>query len=284
MLVIRNTTVLTAIAAGNDVVVATCPMVQGAKLISVAGELHVIGAEAAPVNQFQAYGFSGEVIPVRDPDTAIDINTLWDQMVTKTVVPTILAGTAVLEFDFDTTDISPDVEPGEVDIHDLTGLLDPTTQIIAPVIEWLSAAKGTPMAVAAGTPDTYTPKSYKTFRSLRKITALEPSFACLAISSPSLDVTEGTFTTPTTPTSWAILENLRNVMNDFWRINAGLVETGAESPYADISSEIGDLVSPPMVNASGSLDAMTYTVLCKSTWTLDFPGSSIPSRLDANNE
>jgi len=284
VIVIRNTTSLGTVGVGADTVCAVAPMAAGAKLISVVGELHVIGAEAAPIDQFAAYGFSGEVIPVMDPDSAEDINALWDKMVTKTVLPTILAGTPTLEFDFDTADVSPDVEPGEVDMHDLTGMLDPTNQIIAPVIEWMSSAKGTPMAVVAGTPDTYTPRSYKTFRSMRKVVADMSSFACLAISSPSLDVKGTSFQTPATPQHWAILENLRNVMQDFWRINAGMIEAGAESPYAEISTQIGNLVAPEMVEAAVRLDPMLFVFMCRATWTIEFDPLSIPNTLDANNE
>lgn len=284
MRVVRNTTMLVAIAAGADGVVAWAPMPAGARLLSVTGELHLIGAEAAPVDAFAAYGFSGEVVPVVDPDGAIDVNLLWDNMVTKPVEPITAAATIGQEFDFDTTQVNPDVEPGEVDLADISGMLDPGKRIFAPTIEWLSAAKGTPMAVVAGTPDTYTPKSYKTFRSQANVSAEMESYALLAVSSPSLDKTQAAATIVNSPQQWGILQNLRNVMEDFWRIQVGMTEAGAETPYAEISTMIGDLVSPDMVQASTFVDPLAYRVLCHATWLLDMPGSSIPGTLAGHNE
>lgn len=284
MLVIRNTTTVDTVPAGQDKVAAWAPIPQGGKLISVAGEVHVIGTEGRPVNKFAAYGWSGELVPIMDPDTSIGLNTLWDNMVVKPVEPTTSAGNSTVDWDFETANQEPDVEPGEVDIVDLTGLVDPTKSIMDPQIEWLSAAKGTPIAVFGATPDTYTPRSYKTFRSSRGLVADMPSYALLAFSSPLLGDTQSSVSTPSTIKKWAILENLRNVMEDFWRINTGMIEAGAEDPYSLISTNVANLVAPDMVDPSDLMDPQTYTFMCRATWVLEFPGSSIPNTLEGNNE
>lgn len=264
--------------------VAWAPIPDGAKLLSVTGELHVIGSEAAPTNQLSAYGFSGELVPVIDPDGSIDINTLWDNMVTKPVDPTTTASTTMLEFDFDTGQTDPDVEPGDIDLQDLTGLLDPTKQIFSPHIEWMSFAKGAPIATAAGTPDTYTPRSYKTFRSMRTLEAEGASYALLAVSSPLLGDEQTGENIESTPKAWAIMENIRNVMEDLWKMQVGMVEAGAESPYAEGVSFIAELLAPKMINpASTLLDPMQLTVFCMADWVLEFPGNSIPNTLDAKS-
>ena len=144
MLIIRNTTTLGVVPAGTDKVAAWAEIPGGGKLVSVAGELHVVGSEGQPIDKFNAFGFSGELVPLMDPDTSVSLDSLWDQMVTKPVEPTISANTSAVDWDFDTADTAPDVEPGEVDMNDLTGLLDPTKSIIPPTIEWMSVAKGTP--------------------------------------------------------------------------------------------------------------------------------------------
>lgn len=265
---------------------AWAPIPMGGKLLSVHGELHILGTQDANTRKFSAYGFSGELVPIIDPDAALNINTVWDNMVTKPVVPTSLAATSTVDFDFDSTSNGPDVEPGEVDVNDMTGLLDPNKSIMDPHIEWLSAAKGTPAGHSqTQSDDTYTPRSYKTFRSQRAIKADLSSYALLAISSPALDRDAVTALTNENPLQWAILENLHNVMNDFWRINVGMIESSAESPYSEISEAIGDLVSPDMINPSSTmLEPMAYSVLCTAEWLLDMPNSSIPNVLDAKNE
>lgn len=287
MRVVRNTTMSKNISGGSDGVVAWTPVPAGGRLLGVQGELHIIGPEAARVDNFHAFGFSGELVPVNDPDTGVGIDTLWDEMVTKTAVATEAYGTSgiTVDYDWDTADTDPDVEPGEVDVNDLTGLLDATREIFPPRIEWMSAAKGNPMSVAAGTPDTYTPRAFKQFRSSRKMVAAQPSYAMLALSAPALDRNIASASTMGTVKDWAILENLRNVMDDFWRINTGMIESGAESPYDFISKAVGDLVSPTMVQpATPLMVSASVTFMCQATWFLDFPGTSVPGTLEGSNE
>lgn len=263
--------------------VAWCPVPDGARLLGVQGELHVIGAEAAPTNQLSAYGFSGELIPIPDPDGSIDINTLWDNMVTKPVEPTTTAATSVVDFDFDTANTDPDTEPGKIDLNDLLGLLDPTKQIMSPHLEWMSFAKGNPISVGAATPDTYTPRSFKTFRSSRTLIAEGSSYAMLAVSSPNLDDDQTTESTEANSKAWAIYENIKNVMNDFWKMQTGLTEAGAESPYDTVTTILTELLSPKMINpVSSLLDPMQYTAFCVADWLIDIPDKSIPNVLDAN--
>ncbi|HIB65852.1 MAG TPA: hypothetical protein EYO33_12270 [Phycisphaerales bacterium] len=284
MLVVRKTTQGLVAAVGSDRVVASCPLVAGAKVVSVSGELHVLGSEGVDTDNFSAYGISGELVPVMDADSQLSVDALWDNMVVKPGNPSTAAATASVDWDFDSADGDPDVEVGLADVNDLTGLLDPNKEIIPPTIEWLSFAKGTPVPVVAGTPDTYTPRSFKTFRG-RGVTADMPSFALIAFSAPSLDETSATVETQTGDSkTWAILENLRNVMQDFWRINVGLIESNAESPYSDISSAVTNLVSPDSIAVAGMLVALEYRVLCTTTWVVDFPGTEVPNVLDGNNE
>lgn len=284
MLVVRKTTFAQVIAAGTDEVIASCPLVGGAKVKTVTGELHVLGPESTEADNFFAYGISGELVPIMDPDATIDLNALWDQMVVKPNNPSTTAGGQAIDWDFDSADADPDVEVGLADINDLAGQLDPNTSIIPPTIEWLSAAKGTPFGVIAGTPDSYTPRSFKTFRG-RPVMADGPSHALIAFSAPSLDETQTAIEALTgTPTKWSILENLRNVMQDFWRINVGMIEAGAESPYADISTAVANLVAPDSSADAGMLVPLAWRVLCLCTWVIDFPGSEVPTVLDGNNE
>lgn len=258
----------------------------GGRLKSVTGELHVIGAEAQDIDLFAAYGFSGELVPVMDADGALDINVLWDNMVAKPVQPTSTAATDVVDWDTDgPAQTGPDVEPGEVDMKDITGLLDVNKALFQPRIEWMSFAKGAPVSVAAGTPDTYTPRSYKTFQSRRVLKADMPSYALLAVSSPSLDNEQTTKTIINTAANWGVLENLRSIMQDFWRINTGMIEATAESPYDVASARIADLVSPDMINPATTLVApQAFTVMCHCTWLLEMPDSQVSGVIAAQNE
>lgn len=284
MFVVRETTHSGILAANSDRVCAYSPIAPGGTLVSVQGEIHMVGPEATPTAIFNAYGFSGSLEPLIDPDSSIDLNTFWDNMVVKPGPAASSAGSVNFDWDFDTTDTSPDVAVGELDLNAVAGLLTPGKEIIAPRIEWVSAAKNRGLGHdPAATPYDYQPTSYKTFRSNRRLAAQEgqAAYAMLALSSPILDNEDITQSTLATPADWAILGNLKNVMQDFWRVNAGMVDAGAESPYVEASLAIEELVAPDIVQPStATIAAVQWTWLCHATWLLEFPDSSVPKTLD----
>lgn len=287
MLVVRETVMAGAVTIGGDKICGYAPIPQDGKLISVEGEVHVFLDEETPVKQVRGYGISAEMVPVVDPDDVTALDSMWDNMVTKQSDAVVAAATVGVDFDYDTLDTAPDVEPGEVDLNRMTGLLNPTKRIFEPHMEWMSFAKGPGRGFLRvdSADDHYIPTSYKTFRSRRRLVAEKmPHYALIALSAPSMDDEETSHSSITAAGNWGILGNLDNVMDDFWRINAGLVEAGAESPYAEISAQIEDLVAPPIhqpaTGVIGPATSLTFMVACK--WVMDFPEESFTGPLKAN--
>lgn len=276
----------------NDEVVAFAPMPEGAKLLNVHGELHVIGREQQSTRLFTGYGFGGELVPdPMDDDAALSLETLWDRYVTKTVVATEAHSTTMLDWDWNTSDGEPFLEPGEMDINDVLGLGMATKKIFDPRLEILSFAKGGPQAHAIvgdhTADDTYTPRDFKTFNSNNRLVADENSWAMLAVAAPNFErrqTVKNNFGS-TGARDWAILSNLRNVLGDFWKINVGMIESGAESPYDIVSSAIQELVTPLMIDNdidnSTMFQDLSWIYVCKSQWTIDYPSDSIPNKIDA---
>lgn len=284
MLVSRKTVAAGVVASNADVVCAWSPIAPGGKLLSVSGELHMIGPEGTLIGIASPYGFSGRVEPVIDPDGVLTMDTLWDQMVTKPG-PISIDTTDRIDYDWDTADTGPDVEVGEMDQTQIAGYLDQGSDIFPGRIEMVSFAK-TPRSWTAGTPDTYTPTDYKTFRSskvIAKPSETTPAYAMLAVSSPALADEETSHTMlggVNSGRDWGILQNLKSIMDDFWRINAGMIEDGAESPYDHASIAVENLVVPPIVQPSTAIiEAETWTWICVADWLLDFPDSMVPGIL-----
>lgn len=280
MIVVRETIVAGVVAPGTDKVLAWAPIPEGGKLLSVTGELHVLGLEEDSIDKFHGYGFSGELIPVVDPDAGVSLDTMWDYQVTKPADASVAAATTALDFDWDTSDTGPDVEPGQADLNQMLGLVESTKKIIEPVLEIVSFPKqrtGSYHEETSGD-DQWVPTDYKTFRSERKLVSRQgPSFAMLAFSSPTMDEEETSPTLESTVGQWGILGNLDNVLNDMWKMNAGLTDVGAIAPYLNASNEIEQLVAPDIVQpADAILSPTQWTVLCKATWLLDFPSSTVP--------
>lgn len=282
---IRRTIGSRDIAAGSDEPLAWAPMSEGMTLISVTGKLHVLGPEAIPINLFGAYGFSGYVMPVIEPEGgSVGAKATWDTMVTKAVDLSSVAATEQIDYDWDTADAGPAIEPGELDPSGLLGVgEDVTKTIIEPRLEFVSWANSRQGGWVAGSPDVYNPSDFKTFRSARRLTAERPSMALLAVSSPSMtDVTEGMNAfTATGMQNWGMLENLDEVMRAALIAALGLTETGAESPFGDMALFIQELVAPDMSDESAThFLSNIWRVMCEATWVFELEGSSIPMTLD----
>ena len=86
-------------------------------------------------------------------------------------------------------------------------------------------------------------------------------------------------TTISTPGEWAIMENMQSALDDLWKIQSGLVETTAESPYSDITTLLEDLIAPPMFTQSGTtmLTSVGWNAWLEMTWELELQARSQPS-------
>lgn len=280
MRVFRRTNTYRQVAAGTDVVVGHCPLPAGAQLIQTWGKLHMIASTKSTVTRAVGYGFSGHVLPILDPDNALPVDTLWDYQVTKAVDPTTVAATIGAEFDWDTTNTTPELEPGELDLERVMGLYRDKTEFIDPrfqLLTWANARQGA--YEESGT--SYTPTDFKSVRSTRRMEVDTPSYALVGVSSPSMDDQVTAESTIATPGEWAIMENLESALDDFWKIQTGLIEVGAESPYSDISLLLEDLIAPPIFTpvSPDLIDIVAWNAYCEMTWEIDIPRRSFGSTL-----
>jgi hypothetical protein len=289
MKVLRKQLVGVVVSAGADKIFAWAPIPEGGKLLSVTGALHVVSAnEGVGLQTMKGYGVSGELAPVQDPDSVDSLDVLWDHVVTKPTELSLTAATPGLDWDWDTSDTGPDVEPGEVDINTMINALSPTKEIMAPRLEVLSYAKsvnGTFRQVDSAT-DEWVPTDYKTYQSRRRLVAENgPAYAMLAFSSPTFDREE---TTPSEIVNnvkeWTMLANLRSIMQDMWKMQMGGTEAGAIEPYRSASELIEHLVAPDIVQpGSEILASSTWTVFAETTWLLDLPEQAAIGMLKADN-
>jgi len=290
MLIVRKQIVAVIVSAGTDKVMAWAPIPEGGKLVSVQGALHLLGTEETPLDQIKGYGVSAELVPVVDPDAVAlggaTLDTLWDYEVTKPG-DVAVSTTAGLDWDWDNSDTGPDVEPGEMDINTMLNALSPTKEIMAPHLEIVSYAKtrpGTYHEETSGT-DQWVPVDYKTFRSQRKLVAEGmPHYAMIALSSPTFDEELTGPDLIDTVTEWTLLGNLRSILQDFWKIQAGAAASGAVEPYATAATLIERLVAPPIIQPSTALlTPGTWSALCETTWLLDFPEQQALGMLKGDN-
>lgn len=283
MMVIARTHVAQSIGTNADVVMGGMPIPTGGKLLSVQGELHIIAAnEDQPVIGFNGYGFGGELVPIVESDVADDYQEIWNNVVVKASNLTTTAGTNNLDFDWDTADSGPAIEPGEVDVDALLGLTQGQKTFIEPRMNWVSWAKNRQGGFIAGTPDDWQPSDFKTFRSKRRLTADVPSAAILAVSNPLFDtvIAASADLTPANEGGWYMLQNMRDTMRELGKFQAGLSDTGAESPGADASALIETIIAKSLVTDAALFLDIAWIAMCSATWVIDYPDDSIPRTLD----
>lgn len=282
MRVISKTIGALSVAVGADEPLAWAPMPKGATLHSVTGEIHIIGFENRSIAQFAAYGFSGYMVPVIDPDAAATLKVTWDTMVVKVQEPNSAAATETIDYEWVTADTGEVVQPGEMNIARMTNLgNERQREIFHPRIEFLSFAKGPQAGFVAGTPDAWAPTDFKTFKSTRKLISKEPSYAMLTVTNPSLGDVTTAISTIAGAGQWARHMHLKEIVSDFWKAQAGMLEAGAESPYAEAVNSIQTLVAPDMLDESATLfdDANPITAMIVATWDIDYPDNATPKVL-----
>jgi len=274
------------VAPGSDRVLVAMPLPKGGAVESVTGEIHIIGGEGSSVNKFMAWGFSGHVVEILDPEESVEYNAIWDDIVSKAVDMTTLAGSSTVDINWDTLDGGPEIEPGEVDVNALLGMTHKDKELIPPRLEWISYAKSRQGGYVSETSatDTWTPSDYKTFRSRRKIRAAQPSAAMLAISSPSLTDTEvaSSFKPPNTAGQWYMLQNIRDTIKEMGKAQAGLMEANDDLPFELATVMLQHhMLAPDMLDETTTQYlARTWTSQINCTWVIDLPGDSIPRTLD----
>ena len=282
MIVIARTIGSTPVGGGTDKVLVGMPLPKGGKLISVSGEIHMVGEETQDTGKWMAWGLSGQLIPVVDPQVPITYDTLWDHNVVKASEVEVAVGVS-FDWDWDAIDSTPEIEPGSIDIDALLGMTQNQKEFIPPRVEWVSWAKSRQGGFALGSPDSFLPSDYKTFRSKRTLVAEEPSMLLIGISSPTLDETElgGAQVTPNSIPQWFMLQNMEATLRDMAKAQAGLLEVGAESPYSEAATLIQNLIARKMLDvAPTGYNSMSWKALVAATWVIDLPGDSIPKSLD----
>lgn len=288
MLVLRKQLVGVVVTSGQDKVFAWAPIPEGGKLLSVQGELHINGTtEEKNIEELFGYGVSGELVQVQDPDASDTLDVLWDHVVTKPGDASLASATPGLDWDWDTSDVAPDVEPGETDINQLLNTLQPTKVIMEPHLEVLSWAKGRngTYKQVDSVSDQWVPTDYKTFRSRRKVVAENgPAYALLAFSSPAFDSEELASDIVNDVKEWTMLGNLRAILKDMWKMQMGGSEAGAIEPYASASTLIENLVAPDIVQPSTAMvKTTTWNCFAVTTWLLDLPEQAAIGMLKGEN-
>lgn len=272
--VFRNTTYSVNVVAESDVVIMDCPVPAECQQHNVWAEMHAWGIEADALDWDQAtmYGLEAWVIPVPDPDTALDLNTLWDRFVPK---DTEVASGA---FDLDpaTAVTGSFFDLGEVNLDAVMDMSNLRSEH-----QWYSRRKMLSWAnsrvnLTPGTPDLYSAQDVHKIRARKTIAAEYMSWSVMAFGAPSLTDLDSSRSTYASEALWMQTKYIDVVLEQAWVELVGLTEAGAETPWTDAALAVQDLVEPEPVGGTGTDTAnfanMDYHVFANATFEIEVPG------------
>lgn len=260
----------TIVAPGADKVIASYPLPQDGVLNNVWLEIHVIGEEGVSFLKACMYGISGFVLPVPDPDAATPVDTLWDQLVPKDV----LESSGAFDLDTGATDTTPEFEIGVPDISAIFDLQSMEPREIfrrRKLITIASSAIG--FEKVDSSVDLFTPVDLVKTQVRKNVRVGMPSMVLFGFSSPATTNTTATAITIPSETQWMLLQFLEVALENAFMWVAGLIETGAETPYEESSQFIADLVETLVFEATaGSWHPTTWTIFTEATFDITVPG------------
>lgn len=267
-------------AAGADIVVGGVLLPSESVLNNVWGDVHAVSLISMDFDRAVLYGCSGYVLPVEDPNATNAFDTIWDTMVPK---DTDFAAGA-LDLDAESANTSPEFEPGEPNINRLMDL-----QVNDQDLRWFHRRKMLSFATrptgfdSGDTPKSFIPADNFRVRSRKNIEADYHSAALLGFSSPGMDdVTTTSWVSAADSVHWMQLKYLDVTLEQAFMQLAGLVETGAETPWEEAAALLEDLLEPTVVEiTAGDFTAPSWNVFAALTFDVTVPGLIAKQQISA---
>ncbi len=196
--------------------------------------------EAATFASVFAVAFEMWILPILDPDAALPVDTIWDNLVPKDTVAT------TIDLDTAAIDVNNFFEPGEVDMSAIYDIgLRPQrvyhqhgylTLANSALIVWQDSQS--PFLLK------FWPGGSLNFRLKRSFKVRQPSVLALAIASPAMGTKTSVAPSVLTEAQLPQVKYMRDVVQRGLMSSLGLVEAGAETPWEDAAALIKTHLDP----------------------------------------
>lgn len=190
--------------------------------------------------QVVAYACEGWLLPVLDPDSAANYDTLWDNLVPKD------SDVETLDLDTGAVDTSSMYEPGEIDLSALFDVgLQPEriyhrhricTSARNSLLTFQDAVTPfSPLWIAGDSFDIHLKKRYR---------VNQPTVLVFGVGLPLGDDTSATSPTILTEGQWPQVKYFRHVLERALLHTLGVIEAGAETPWEEATALIKTHLDP----------------------------------------
>ncbi len=260
-----------AVTPGTDFTLSSYPLGAGCTLNNVHVEGHFMATQESDAADAVFYGLSGFIVPVTDPDSGVNVDVLWDNLIPKDLDQ----GAGLFDLDTGAADTTPEFEIGELDLSAIFDLVSLAPKEIFRRRKMVTAASNpTGYNVVSAGPDTWSPMDYFTSQVRKRFRSPTMSMILFGVSSP--DTSQTTTTIPLIPTEpqWMMLRMLDRVLEDMLYFVAGLaVESTSTTPFDEASAFIANLVENDVFEGTGgSYVATTWNCFVNTTYDVTVPG------------
>lgn len=259
------------VVSNSDRVISEYPLPNGCSLNSVFLNCHIIGAEDITITDAVAYGISGFVIPVIDPDAATGVDTIWDRQVPKDIDE----GAGVFDLDTVATDAQPEFEIGEFNPQSIFGLAgNQPLEIFRRRKMWTIASQRATFTQKDAASDIWVPMDHFVTTVKKTVRPSVHSHVAFGFSSPELNRTSNALVASLAENEWAWMTYLETFLSDAAKYLMGVFEAGAESPYEELSTFVAHLLEEYAYEETAALfQTQAYNVFCQSTYSVTVPGT-----------
>ncbi len=227
------------VTAGTDAVIFGISLPGGSRINAIRAQVNMESPTVTTVNRALLYMCEGWILPVLDPDSAANFDTIWDTLVPKDT------DVAVLDLDTGGADTTSMFEPGEIDISAIVDVgLRP--ERIFQRRRMISFANR-PLGVHFDTDMKWRASDTFNINIRKNYSVSQPSVVLFAIGSPILDDTTTSIELQLKESEWSRIKFLRDVLHDATMHWLGLTETGAETPFVDAATLIQQHLEPDVV-------------------------------------
>lgn len=252
--------------AGEDTVIADCPLPDGSVL-------HNVWLDCQGINTSQAiltatpYGVGGYILPMTDPAVGATLDVFWDSVVTKDGAFSV----NTLDWDEDGSPVTTsEWEVGELQPSQLFDVGSQPKEIFRRR-EILAAARGRIF-------DSVNALYFPTFEFKSHLKAKSrisrPSMCLFAFMVPLLDQTTTTVNNTPSPQEWSTIKYITVALENAFIHLLNFVEAGAESPYDTMAGILVDFLEPVILEDTAAAfdNAGTWTIVTSATFEIEVPG------------
>jgi len=250
------------VAAGSDRVLMGITLPSGTRVHDIRVKIQGTATTPALLDKCTMYALEMYILPLLDPDAALDHDVLWDALVPKDT------DVQVLDLDTEGSDTSPFYEPGEAEWSQLfdIGLRPERLWHSHELITFATPGVFKFQDNQSAFLPNFVPGMSKTIRIRKRLAISKPSVLVLAMASPLTDDTSGTATKALGENAIGRVKYLGELMHMALVDVLGLSEAGAESPWEEATDLLQEHLDPDVFeNTAGAFFSSGYNVYTEAT-------------------